>query len=224
MSDNEVRELLFADDIEEMLQSAAITSLGQPSISSPSRRMTNIFPTRKQKEFLENAMIVAGKRFGINTKPRDDQIFLGRYELAQLLQFDTHKSVRLDVWENHHMAWVLACVCGVRHGSLGTARGGTRDGKKYPTWEDVWFTRGPIAGSFNLDIKFRVLKGENGPEDLKEEMTLDFKIMSPTHSDHLPISPPHRLLAIAIRRGLLTMHDTIESLLEGQEYMIQIKP
>ncbi|KAL2075184.1 hypothetical protein VTL71DRAFT_126 [Oculimacula yallundae] len=187
-------------------------------------REIDLKPTRTQREFLENAMVVAGKRFGINTNPREDQVFLGRYELTQLLQIDTQRCVRLDFAENHHLTWVLACICGIRPGSLGAVSAESRAEKLYPTWEDVKITRGPIAGSFSLDIKFRVLKGENGPDNLDEKVTLDFKITSPTHSDHLPLSPPHRLLAIALRRNLLANYETLDSLLSGQDYNILIKP
>ena len=48
-------------------------------------RETDVEPTRKQRQILENAMIIAGKKFGINTKAREDQVFLRRYELARLL-------------------------------------------------------------------------------------------------------------------------------------------
>ena len=133
------------------------------------------------------------------------------------------RCVRLDVWENHHVTWNLACLCGVRPGSLGTARGGPRNDKLCPTWEDVKFTRGPISGSFNLHIKFRVLKGDNGPDDLGEQVILDFKIMCPAQSDHLPISPAHRLLVMALRRKLLKDHDGLDSLLSGVEYTVHVK-
>jgi hypothetical protein len=111
----------------------------------------------------------------------------------------------------------------VRPGSIGTAKG-KKEGKKFPKWSDITITRGPRSGSFNVLFKFRILKGQNSDEDMREEDSLDFTINSPQSSDHLSISPAHRMLAMALRRTILDKHESLESLLDERKYYVKIKP
>src|SRR6266536_5355407 len=117
----------------------------------------------RQREILNNAKLVAGEKFGIDTTEREDKKFIGRYELAQLLAENTLQEPRLDVAESQHLAWVLSCICGVRPSTLGTSKG-KKEGKDFPRWSDVTIKRGPMSGSFSIDIKFQLLKNENSED------------------------------------------------------------
>jgi hypothetical protein len=139
------------------------------------RREKEIELSVRQREILNNAMLVAGKKFGINTAEREDKKFIGRYELAQLLEEDTLRAARLDVAESHHLAWILSCICGVRPSTLGTSKG-KKDGKDFPRWSDVTIKRGPMSGSFSIDVNFRLLKNENSEDDLQEEQPWNLQL------------------------------------------------
>lgn len=75
-----------------------------------------------------------------------------------------------------------------------------------------------------MKISLQNLKDEDRRAGIEEENTsLHFTISSPVNSDQLPISPTHRLLAMALRRGTLKYHKDLKSLLSGTEYYITIK-
>jgi len=178
--------------------------------------------TKEEKEALTAMMVSAAEKRGIN-QSQQKRYFLGPYESGQMLKEDALRSARLDVDESHHLCWILAYICGVRPSSLAPGKPANRN-QYFPKWSDVKITRGTITGSFNVDIQFRFLKHENDPKKAVEVVVLPFQINSPVNIDNLPFSPAHRLLSIALRRGLLEKHTTFESLLRGTEFFIRVKP
>lgn len=76
------------------------------------------------------------------------------------------------------------------------------------------------------DITIRKLKGNNRrksdgtPQGGKQ---LQFSLASPTQSNNLLLSVPHRLLIIALRRDLLEGISTVKQLLEGDLMYIRVK-
>ncbi|KAK5073916.1 hypothetical protein LTR64_006944 [Lithohypha guttulata] len=53
---------------------------------------------------------------------------------------------------------------------------------------------------------------------------LKFSVNGATSSDFLTVSIPHRLLIMLLRRGGLQDHATLESLLQGNEHEVRVKP
>lgn len=177
--------------------------------------------TRKEKDLLTNVIIMAGQTYGIkySTAPRQAVLGSPRDCANSGRRFAAKQPIGCLSKPPPCVELRCGVVCGIRPGSLGTAKG-ARKGKKFPKWSDVTITRGTRPGNFNVLFKFRMLKGRNSEEDMREEVSLDFTINSPQSSDHLSISPAHRMLAISLRRDILEDHDSLESLIEGREYYI----
>lgn len=157
------------------------------------------------------------RKWGVNKK-RKVKTYLGRYELSQLIDWDTARSPFMPVTETHHLAWCMALICGVRPGSIGRAP--QRD-NQYLCFREIEISRGPARGMFNAKIQFLYLKGNR--DSLVPEDGLTFSINGSIRSETLPMSIPHRLLVMLLRRGGLEDHHTIDSLLGGSEHYIAIK-
>lgn len=102
--------------------------------------------------------------------------------------------------------------------------------RPFLTWRDIKLLRGSEPGKFQARITFRNLKTNFAdPEKAKEKgnlkSTLQCVISSPRQVDNLVFSVPHRLLTIALRRGLLDGIATIDELIKGdQHYLIVSNP
>lgn len=158
-----------------------------------------------------------GRQLGLN-RNRRIKTYFGRLELAQLLDWDTLRSPYLPLTESHHLAWCFGCVCGVRPGSIGWSK---NHKDQFLSFRDITITRGSASGTFNAKIQFRFLKGNR--DNLEVENGLTFAVNGATVSDHLPMSIPHRLLVMLLRRNGLESHQSLESLLEGTERHIMTK-
>ncbi|KIV91937.1 hypothetical protein PV10_06424 [Exophiala mesophila] len=158
-----------------------------------------------------------GRELGLN-RQRSVKSYFGRLELAQLIDFDTLQSPYLPVTESHHLAWCLGCVCGIRPGSIGWSR---HHKDQFLSFGDVEILRGRDPGEFHARINFRFLKGNR--DSLEIETGLKFAVNGATTTDLLPMSIPHRILVILLRRNGLKDHSTLESLLSGRERFISIK-
>ncbi|ETS84837.1 hypothetical protein PFICI_02862 [Pestalotiopsis fici W106-1] len=153
---------------------------------------------------------------------------IGLPELRQLIDHDLSTTSYIAVAEGHQLAWCLMRLCCLRPGSIGwTSQDHKRD-KKYLVWRDIEIFRGDVAGSFNVTITFRSLK--TNFEDLEKANqkapsldTVRVTLPSPRSHDHLIFSIPHRLLVIALRRGILAGFDDLDSLLAGTTRQIHFK-
>jgi hypothetical protein len=150
--------------------------------------------------------------------------YLGRLELPQLIDMDSLATANIAVAENHHLAWCVACICGVRPGSMGWAK--ERKGQ-YLRWKDIKITRS-IEGKFDCQIFFGFLKGNRDNASLDKSLTMYPK--SPLSTTFIPLSIPHRLLIILFRRDGLTEYpsgsgtfaERVDRLINGEEHFIKI--
>lgn len=124
----------------------------------------------------------------------------------------------MPVTESHRLAWCMSLICGVRPGSIG--RADQRD-NQYLCFREIEITRGPSRGMFNAKIQFLYLKGNR--DSLMPEDGLTFSVNGSVRSETLPMSVPHRLLVMLLRRGGLEDHHDLSSLLDGSEHFISIK-
>jgi hypothetical protein len=79
---------------------------------------------------------------------------------------------------------------------------------------------------FMVDIVFRNLKTNTVDMERASTLsmpskTLECRLMPPKITDNLIFSIPHRLLVIALRRGLLVGISTTDELLNGSQYNIR---
>ncbi|KAF7892570.1 uncharacterized protein EAF02_000108 [Botrytis sinoallii] len=95
-------------------------------------------------------MLFARKKYDMNDPP-SVKIYFGRSELVQLLDFDMNITTAIEVAEQHHLAWTISWVCGIRPSSIGTHPNSLN---AYMKWEDFEITRlydkndQPIIGGF----------------------------------------------------------------------------
>ena len=128
----------------------------------------------------------------------------------------------------HHLAWCIGRVCAVRPGSLGynPKNKDSISRKKFLTWRDVKIFRGTADGEFVADFTFRVLKTnsedpEEGNKDDRPPRPLQCRVLSPKKNENVIFSVPHRLLVIALRRGIIDGISTIDELLAGRTLNVQ---
>ena len=120
----------------------------------------------------------------------------------------------------------IGATCGVRPSSLGWW---ANNKEKYLRWKDIRITREPEDGSFNgrftAKIIFKALKGQNDYADERSGRFKELELMvtSAQTANNIPSSPTHRMLAIIIRRKLLTDYKNIDELLAGDKYNIEIR-
>jgi hypothetical protein len=132
----------------------------------------------------------------------------------------------IEVAEGHHLAWCIGRVCSVRPGSIAPSRlGGKTEKKLFLTWRDIVLTRGDKKGNCRVEITFRSLKTTLEDPDTalntnKRQESLQCNVMPPQATETLIFSIPHRLLVIALRRGILAGIDSLDSLFDGDRLNI----
>lgn len=105
---------------------------------------------------VKEALRFAAKDVGVNQHVIEKP-YLGRFEVEQLIDFDTERTKMFPLAEQHHLAWLLGCVCGVRPSSLAELR--DRKGCFF-NWGDIEITRSTASAfKFTAIITFRWLKG-----------------------------------------------------------------
>lgn len=146
------------------------------------------------------------------------------------------KTISIEVAEEHHLAWCLGRFCALRPGALAQATpatptvaldGTVKEDRPLPflAWRDVELLRLDDQGRFRANVRIRNLKTNKyvSAEAAEANKTLLFRLNSVEHERNLSLSIPHRLIVIAIRRGLLRQHTTIESVMNGQERHLEDK-
>lgn len=135
----------------------------------------------------------------------------------------------IEVAECHHLAWCIGRICAVRPGSLARSDNKPVDSPQKPflIWNDIELSR-DHGGKFALTITFRNLK-TNSEEPTKAvqkgplRSVLRCVIKSPQNTENMVFSVPHRLLTIAIRRGILDGIETLDELFSSEAKYISVK-
>ncbi|EON64493.1 hypothetical protein W97_03725 [Coniosporium apollinis CBS 100218] len=178
------------------------------------RKKANALPSRVDYSASTEKCIrlMANEHGGFNTTPYN-KVYFGRAELLDLLDADMDQTPNKAVAENHHLAWLFGLVCEVRPGTLGQIH---RRPDHFLRWEDITISRdvSDDRKTFTVKVTFRWLKG-NRDNLATMNKRLKMTIRSPTTVTQIPLSIPHRLLVILIRRGLLEHHDSFESAVFG---------
>ncbi|EGP91473.1 uncharacterized protein MYCGRDRAFT_107442 [Zymoseptoria tritici IPO323] len=149
--------------------------------------------------------------------------FIGLSELRVLKDFVMSTSRDIEYAEQHLAAWDIARLTACRPGSI------CKSGRATPLrWIDIEFQRDGETGRFKLIIHFwnLAIKKPEDPERPEAERSSDARhveLPSPEPAN-LTFSAAHRLLVIAIRRGILQDIDTIEDLMAYTGKNIKIKP
>ncbi|KAM0200381.1 hypothetical protein ACHAPI_002806 [Fusarium lateritium] len=155
---------------------------------------------------------------------------VGLAELRQLIDIDMITTPEISVAELHHLAWCIGRVCAVRPGSLARSDHRKADAidKPFLTWGDIELSRDSEDGKFTAKITIRNLKTNyEDPEKARKKGSAPSKlkciIKSPQITSNLIFSVPHRLLIIAIRRGILDGIETLDQLLSSELQYITIR-
>lgn len=78
------------------------------------------------------------------------------------------------------------------------------------------------------DIRFRNLKTNTVDLERASRLShpnkvIECRVLPPENQENLTFSLPHRLLIIAIRRGILAAVNTVDELLNGDQYNIAVR-
>jgi len=75
--------------------------------------------TKAANEAIQHVRRVLGQNDSVNTKPK---VYLTRFDLAGLIEYDAARTQGPDVAHQQHLCWLLGLVTGVRPGSIGYAK------------------------------------------------------------------------------------------------------
>ncbi|KAK5696355.1 hypothetical protein LTR17_024264 [Elasticomyces elasticus] len=156
---------------------------------------------------------------------RPRRSWLGLGELRQLFDYEMLHNRCIENSEQHMAAWCIERMTSCRSGSMCPSG---RHGRAKPlTWRNLTITKGDEPGMFDCVVLFEniYIKRPNDPETGGEtagyeELPVD--LVCPDAANII-FSATHRLLVIAIRRGLLKDITTIDELLAYQGHEILIK-
>ncbi|KJX98468.1 hypothetical protein TI39_contig411g00017 [Zymoseptoria brevis] len=152
--------------------------------------------------------------------------FIGLSELRVLKDFVMSTSRDIEYAEQHLAAWDIARLTACRPGSI--CKSGQFARATPLRWIDIEFQRDGESGRFKLIIHFWNLaikkpEDQERPEAERSSDARHVELPSPEPAN-LTFSAAHRLLVIAIRRGILQDIDTIEDLMAYTGKNIKIKP
>ena len=175
------------------------------------------------------ALRFASKKNNISLYGDINNSHVGLSELSQLIDLDTSDTKCIELAEMHHVAWCIGRICAIRPGSLGynPKNRNSIPHQKFLMWRDVNIFRGASDGEFVADLTFRVLKTniadpERANESDRPPRPLQCRVLSPKRNDNIIFSVPHRLLVIALRRGIIDGISTIDELLAGRTLNIKV--
>ena len=177
---------------------------------------------------LTEAMRAAAKQYGLTVAGSLNRTTVGLPELRQLIDMDMISTPSIGVAEGHHLAWCIGRVCSVRPGSIGPSGKGDKLKKGlYLTWRDAIITRGKNKGEFSAQIIFRSVKTNSDDPEKAEKSgaggkVLTCNVLPPQRADNLVFSVPHRLLVIALRRDILVGIESLDELLDGEQYHVLV--
>ncbi|KAF5023262.1 hypothetical protein F66182_4674 [Fusarium sp. NRRL 66182] len=153
-----------------------------------------------------------------------NRTLLGTWEILQMMDYDLRNTPCIELAECHHLAWVLGRVAALRPGSLARARNQTQE-LPYLVWKDLSIERTEIVGKFIVRMTIRNLKTNSpDPEAARSQnRELTISLHCPAGQLTFELSAPHRILTIALRRGILKKINTVDELFNGKEKFIVVK-
>ena len=156
--------------------------------------------------------------------------YMGRLELAQLIDWDSLRSARPAITEVHHLSWCMANQCGIRPSSIAIPNADHQD--RFMRWKDIQITRSLAPGRFDCYLDFVNLKSTLDDLSFTLDKSLKMRPKSPLSTNYIPQSIPHRLLVILLRRDGLqdypasafsSSEERVIELLNGKEKFIRIR-
>ncbi|KAF4954412.1 hypothetical protein FGADI_5278 [Fusarium gaditjirri] len=147
-----------------------------------------------------------------------------RYLQNQMMDFDLRETPCIELAECHHLAWVLSRLAALRPGSLGMPD--RMEGRHLPylVWGDFQIERTSSIGVFYVKMTIRNLKTNSfDPEKAHTNQVLTISLNSPKGTTTFELSAPHRILTIALRRGVLVGIDNLDDLFNQRQRHILIK-
>lgn len=114
----------------------------------------------KLLNYTDEVLRKCGEEYGVN-QAATKKPYLGRFELAQLIDWDSFRSFRPAVTEVHYLAWCMAHQCGVRPSSM--AMPDTDHPNNFMRWKHVRVVRSEKRGRFDCYLDFVNLK--TSPDD-----------------------------------------------------------
>ncbi|KAG5759525.1 hypothetical protein H9Q72_012353 [Fusarium xylarioides] len=147
--------------------------------------------------------------------------------LQNQVKIRTHRASspnRTRLAECHHLAWVLGRLAALRPGSLGMPdRMGNRH-LPYLVWGDLQIERTSTIGVFYVKMTIRNLKTNSiDPQKAHSNQVLTISLNSPRGTMTFELSAPHRILTIALRRGVLVGINNLDDLFTQRQRYILIK-
>ncbi|KAH6987860.1 hypothetical protein BKA56DRAFT_669462 [Ilyonectria sp. MPI-CAGE-AT-0026] len=145
---------------------------------------------------------------------------VGIWEILQMMDFDMNQSPCFALAECHHLAWILGRLAALPPSSLGPPQHvHPKDHLPFIAWRDCEIERANVNGKFSVRLTIRNVK-----TDMMNSHPGEFLYLSnPIGKQTFQMSAPHRLLTIAIRRGVLDGIQTIDELFKRRNLFITIK-
>jgi len=157
-------------------------------------------------------------KYSVRDRKKKKAGMLGLIELRQLLDFTTANAKVIEVTEQFLVLLCLARQTALRPGSIGP---GKHREKEYMRWSDWEFTN-KGNGKFSALVEIKNLKTNKADPNSGQWVTLQVFLDSP-NEENLPLSVPHRMLEMALRRGIIEGITTIDELMNTDLSRIRIK-
>ncbi|KAF2173933.1 hypothetical protein M409DRAFT_48840 [Zasmidium cellare ATCC 36951] len=184
------------------------------------------FPGRAQLfNDLVQTMRFVQKQYGdtIENKPKT---YLGLAELRQLLDHEAVNNRCIELSEEHQVLWCIGRISALRPSSLAPD---PKVGRSKPLkWKDFEFFTTSVPGKFRsiLTLDHLDIKRSSDPIVAQESRpsTVPVRLNMPSPEPHnLVFSVTHRLLVIALRRGILEGIGSLDDLLTTNLNEIRVK-
>jgi len=174
----------------------------------------------KMFDSMTEAMRFVQKKYG-SRRYRHPRAGLGLIELRQLLDHELTSCYSIELSEQHQVIWCIARQTACRPGSIGNDQ---HRPDQYLIWDDVVFERDKVTKRWNVIISFRHLKiNYDDPEKNRGQLRILHCYLKAPNEDNLIFSVPHRLLTIALRRGLIDGLTTKEEVMASNLQRIKVK-
>ncbi|KAK3705352.1 hypothetical protein LTR37_013325 [Vermiconidia calcicola] len=154
-----------------------------------------------------------------------EKTWLGLAELRQLLDHEAMNNRCVELFEQHQVLSCIGRTTALRPGSLCSNERYAR--RKPLTWRNFQFTVSDESGKFNvrlvldrLDIKHIADTVINPGAPMEHNVIIKLQASEP---QNLIFSPAHRLLVIALRRGILQGIDSLDDLLAWDREHVTIR-